>query len=108
MRARGSKITDIVLVAAADDGVNPQITKPLNIAASSITVAIKCDLPEKIFQNKEWNDEIWINSWRFKRWYTFVEVSALKTNLDKLKETSTAIWDILKHHIVICKGVVIE
>ena len=55
MRARGSKITDIVvLVVAANDGIMPQTIEAIQHSKAAkvpIIVAInKCDLPDKILQ----------------------------------------------------------
>tara|TARA_Y100001970_G_scaffold50833_1_gene64389 strand:- start:904 stop:3123 length:2220 start_codon:yes stop_codon:yes gene_type:complete len=94
MRARGSKVTDIVvLVIAADDGVKPQTVEAIQHAKAAkvpIIVAInKCDLPgsniEKI-KNDLMRYELIAESLSGDT--LFVEVSAKnKTNLDKLKET---------------------
>ena len=93
MRARGSKITDIVvLVIAADDGVKPQTVEAIQhakVAKVPIIVAInKCDLPSKNI-DKIKNDltryELIAESLSGDT--LFVEVSAKnKINLDKLKE----------------------
>jgi translation initiation factor IF-2 len=93
MRARGSKITDIVvLVVAADDGVKPQTVEAIQHAKAAkvpIIVAInKCDLPGKNI-DKIKNDlmryELIAESLSGDT--LFVEVSAKnKMNLDKLKE----------------------
>ena len=94
MRARGSKITDIVvLVIAADDGVKPQTVEAIQHAKAAkvpIIVAInKCDLPGKNI-DKIKNDlmryELIAESLSGDT--LFVEVSAKnKMNLDKLKES---------------------
>ena len=93
MRARGSKVTDIVvLVVAADDGIKPQTIEAINHSKAAkvpIVVAInKCDLPgadptkirnqllEHELIAEELNGDI-----------LTAEVSAkTKKNLDKLKE----------------------
>ncbi len=94
MRARGAKVTDIVvLVVAADDGVKPQTVEAIQHAKAAkvpiIVVINKCDLPgsniEKI-KNDLMRYELIAESLSGDT--LFVEVSAKnKTNLDKLKET---------------------
>jgi len=93
MRARGSKVTDIVvLVVAADDGVKPQTVEAIKHAKAAkvpIIVAInKCDLPNaepqkiknELLQYELIAEELSGDT-------LFAEVSATtKKNLDKLKE----------------------
>ena len=93
MRARGSKITDIVvLVVAADDGIKPQTIEAIKHAKAAkvpIIVAInKCDLPEKnISKIKNEMMQYELIAEDLSGDTLFVEVSALKKlNLDKLKE----------------------
>ena len=94
MRARGSKVTDIViLVIAADDGVKPQTVEAIQHAKAAnvpIIVAInKSDLPNS--QIGKIKDELMryeLVAESLGGETLFVEVSAKnKTNLDKLKET---------------------
>ena len=93
MRARGSKVTDIVvLVVAADDGIKPQTIEAINHAKAAkvpIIVAInKSDLPNKNI-TKIKNDlmRYELVAEELSGDTLFVEVSATKkTNLDKLKE----------------------
>ena len=94
MRARGSKITDIVvLVVAADDGIKPQTIEAIKHAKAAkvpIIVAInKCDLAEKnISKIKNEMMQYELIAEDLSGDTLFVEVSALKKmNLDKLKES---------------------
>ena len=93
MRARGAKVTDIVvLVVAADDGVMPQTIEAINHAKAAgvpIIVAInKIDKPQadpSRVRNELLQHEIVVESMSGET--LEVEVSALKrTNLDKLLE----------------------
>ena len=87
MRARGSKITDIVvLVVAADDGIKPQTIEAIKHAKAAkvpIIVAInKCDLPEKNI-NKIKNEmmQYELIAEDLSGDTLFVEVSALKNKI---------------------------
>ena len=102
MRARGSKVTDIVvLVVAADDGVKAQTVEAIKHAKAAkvpIIVAInKCDLPaadpqkikNELLQYELIAEELSGDT-------LFVEVSATtKKNLDKLKENIILQSDLL-------------
>ncbi len=102
MRARGSKVTDIVvLVIAADDGIKPQTIEAIQHSKAAkvpIIVAInKCDLPNKNI-SKIKNDlmQYELIAEDLSGDTLFVEVSAAKkTNLDKLKEAIILQSDIL-------------
>ena len=118
MRARGSKITDIVvLVVAADDGVKPQTIEAIKHAKAAkvpIIVAInKCDLPEKnISKIKNEMMQYELIAEDLSGDTLFVEVSAIKKeNLDKLKESillQAEILDLKASFSDQAKGVVIE
>ena len=118
MRARGSKITDIVvLVVAADDGVKPQTVEAIKHAKAAkvpIIVAInKCDLPEKnISKIKNEMMQYELIAEDLSGDTLFVEVSALKKiNLDKLKESillQSEILDLKASYSDKARGVVIE
>ena len=93
MRARGSKLTDVVvLVVAADDGVKPQTVESIKHAKAAgvpIVVAInKCDLPEadpQKIKNQLLEHELIAEDLSGDT--LMVEISAKnKTNLDKLIE----------------------
>ena len=94
MRARGSKLTDIVvLVVAADDGVKPQTIESIKHAKAAkvpIVVAInKCDLPEadpQKIKNQLLEHELIAEELSGDT--LMVEISTkTKKNLDKLVET---------------------
>ncbi len=118
MRARGSKITDIVvLVVAADDGIKPQTVEAIKHAKAAkvpIIVAInKCDLPEKnISKIKNEMMQYELIAEDLSGDTLFVEVSALKKiNLDKLKDSillQSEILDLKASFSGSAKGVVIE
>ena len=93
MRARGSKLTDIVvLVVAADDGIKPQTVESIKHAKAAnvpIVVAInKCDLPEadpQKIKNQLLEHELIAEDLSGET--LMVEISAkTKLNLDKLVE----------------------
>ena len=93
MRSRGSKVTDIVvLVVAADDGVQPQTIESIKHAKAAnvpIVVAInKCDLPSadpKKIKNQLLEYELIAEELSGDT--LFAEISAItKKKLDKLKE----------------------
>ncbi len=118
MRARGSKITDIVvLVVAADDGIKPQTVEAIKHAKAAkvpIIVAInKCDLPEKnISKIKNEMMQYELIAEDLSGDTLFVEVSALKKlNLNKLKESillQSEILDLKASYSDKARGVVIE
>ncbi len=118
MRARGSKITDIVvLVVAADDGIKPQTIEAIKHAKAAkvpIIVAInKCDLPEKnISKIKNEMMQYELIAEDLSGDTLFVEVSALKKmNLEKLKESillQSEILDLKASYSDRARGVVVE
>ncbi len=118
MRARGSKITDIVvLVVAADDGIKPQTVEAIKHAKAAkvpIIVAInKCDLPEKnISKIKNEMMQYELIAEDLSGDTLFVEVSALKKiNLEKLKESillQSEMIDLKASFSDSARGVVIE
>ena len=118
MRARGSKITDIVvLVVAANDGIKPQTVEAIKHAKAAkvpIIVAInKCDLPDKnVSKIKNEMMQYELIAEDLSGDTLFVEVSALKKiNLDKLKESillQSEILDLKASYSDFAKGVVIE
>ena len=118
MRARGSKITDIViLVVAANDGIKPQTIEAIRhskAAGVPIIVAInKCDLPgvntSKV-KNQLLEHELIVEEMGGE--ILCVEISALKKhNLDKLKESillQAELLNLKTNKNTLAKGIVIE
>ena len=118
MRARGSRVTDIViLVVAGDDGVKPQTIEAIKHAKAAkvpIIVAInKCDLPgsepQKI-KNELLQYELIAEELSGET--LFAEVSATtKKNLDKLKENiilQADLLDLKADYETSAKGIILE
>ena len=118
MRARGSKLTDVViLVVAADDGVKPQTIESIKHAKAAkvpIVVAInKCDLPEadppkvknQLLEYELISEEMSGDT-------LMVEISTKsKLNLDKLVDSvllQAELLDLKTHYENNAKGIVLE
>ena len=118
MRARGSKLTDIVvLVVAADDGVKPQTVESIKHAKAAnvpIVVAInKCDLPEADPQKiKNQLLEHELISEDLSGDTLMIEISTkTKNNLDKLIESivlQAELLDLKTEHETEANGIVLE
>ena len=118
MRARGSKLTDIViLVVAADDGVKPQTIESIKHAKAAkvpIVVAInKCDLPEADPQKiKNQLLEYELIAEELSGDTLMVEISTkTNQNLDKLVESiilQAEILDLKTDFDTAAKGIVLE
>ena len=118
MRARGSKLTDIViLVVAADDGVKPQTIESIKHAKAAkvpIVVAInKCDLPEADPQKiKNQLLEYELIAEDLSGDTLMVEISTkTKKNLDKLIEAvllQAELLDLKTDFEMNAKGIVLE
>jgi translation initiation factor IF-2 len=118
MRARGSKLTDIVvLVVAADDGVKPQTIESIKHAKAAnvpIVVAInKCDLPEadpQKIKNQLLEHELIAEELSGET--LMVEISTkTKSNLDKLVESivlQAEILDLKTDYDSKANGIVLE
>ena len=118
MRARGSKLTDlVVLVVAADDGVKPQTIESIKHAKAAnvpIVVAInKCDLPEadpQKIKNQLLEHELIAEDLSGDT--LMVEISTkTKKNLDKLVESiilQAEILDLKTDYQSKATGVVLE
>ena len=118
MRARGSKLTDVVvLVVAADDGVKPQTIESIKHAKAAkvpIVVAInKCDLPDADPQKiKNQLLEYELIAEDLSGDTLMVEISAkTKKNLDKLVESivlQAEILDLKTDYESKATGIVLE
>tara|TARA_B100000029_G_scaffold442288_1_gene460617 strand:- start:558 stop:2777 length:2220 start_codon:yes stop_codon:yes gene_type:complete len=118
MRARGSKLTDIVvLVIAADDGVKPQTVESIKHAKAAnvpIVVAInKCDLPEADPQKiKNQLLEYELIAEDLSGDTLMIEISTkTKNNLDKLVEAillQSELLDLKTEYETEAKGIVLE
>ncbi len=118
MRARGSKLTDIViLVVAADDGVKPQTIESIKHAKAAkvpIVVAInKCDLPDADPQKiKNQLLEYELIAEDLSGDTLMVEISTkTKKNLDKLVEAvllQAELLDLKTDFEMNAKGIVLE
>ena len=118
MRARGSRLTDIViLVVAADDGVKPQTIESIKHAKAAnvpIVVAInKCDLPEADPQKvKNQLLEYELIAEDLSGDTLMVEISTkTKNNLDKLIESillQAELLDLKTDFETNAKGIVLE
>ena len=118
MRARGSKLTDIViLVVAADDGVKPQTVESIKHAKAAnvpIVVAInKCDLPDadpQKIKNQLLEHELIAEELSGDT--LMVEISAkTKQNLDKLIESvllQAELLDLKTNYDSKATGIVLE
>ena len=118
MRARGSKLTDIVvLVVAADDGVKPQTVESIKHAKAAnvpVVVAInKCDLPEadpQKIKNQLLEHELIAEELSGDT--LMIEISTkTKKNLDKLIESillQSEILDLKTDYETKATGVVLE
>ena len=118
MRARGSKLTDVVvLVVAADDGVKPQTVESIKHARAAnvpIVVAInKCDLPEadpQKIKNQLLEHELIAEDLSGET--LMVEISTkTKKNLDKLVESiilQAEILDLKTDYESKATGIVLE
>ena len=118
MRARGSKLTDIViLVVAADDGVKPQTIESIKHAKAAkvpIVVAInKCDLPEADPQKvKNQLLEYELISEEMSGDTLMIDISTkTKQNVNKLVESillQSELLDLKTEYETNAKGIVLE